>query len=108
MRSRLDAELVANLMNEVWARLDIVITERGGRMDEHMRCGDRRVGDERGRGGRCRGAVRTGLALQETLEAFVAQAGSPRVAIRVGHKYADQRSSAPRARPRSGRPWATR
>ena len=36
MSSRLDAEVVAGVMNELWARLDAVITDHGGRIDKHI------------------------------------------------------------------------
>jgi class 3 adenylate cyclase/tetratricopeptide (TPR) repeat protein len=36
MSSDLDAEVVAGLMNELWSRLDSVITEHGGHIDKHI------------------------------------------------------------------------
>jgi class 3 adenylate cyclase len=36
MSSRFDAEVVANVMNELWADLDALIVEHGGRVDKHI------------------------------------------------------------------------
>ena len=36
MSSRLDAELVADVMNELWSRLDTVIAAHGGHVDKHI------------------------------------------------------------------------
>jgi class 3 adenylate cyclase len=82
MSSRLDAELVAARMNELWARLDAVITDHGGRVDKHI--GDAVMAvwgvastseDDPER------AVRAGLALQAELHRW----SSPdELALRVG------------------------
>jgi class 3 adenylate cyclase/tetratricopeptide (TPR) repeat protein len=36
MSERMDPELVANLMNDIWARLDVVVAKHGGRIDKHI------------------------------------------------------------------------
>ena len=36
MSSRLDAEVVADVMNELWAELDAIIVELGGKVDKHI------------------------------------------------------------------------
>jgi class 3 adenylate cyclase/tetratricopeptide (TPR) repeat protein len=82
MSERMDAELVADMMNEIWARLDVVIKEHGGRIDKHI--GDAVMavwGAEGAAEDDPERAVRTGLALQETLAAFADKA---KVGMRVG------------------------
>lgn len=68
MSSRLDAEVVAGVMNEMWQRLDAIITDHGGRVDKHI--GDAVMAvwgaattaeDDPER------AVRAGLAMQDEL-----------------------------------------
>jgi class 3 adenylate cyclase/tetratricopeptide (TPR) repeat protein len=81
MSERLDAEIVASIMNELWARLDRVITDLGGQIDKHI--GDAVMAvwgvastqeDDPER------AVRAGLAIQEEL----VRRGADGVAMRVG------------------------
>ncbi len=84
MSERLDAELVADVVNDIWARLDRVIADHGGRIDKHI--GDAVMavwGTEVAREDDPEQAVRAGLALQETLAVFSAETGN-RVAMRVG------------------------
>jgi class 3 adenylate cyclase/tetratricopeptide (TPR) repeat protein len=84
MSEKLDAELVAATMNEIWARLDVVITDHGGRIDKHI--GDAIMavwGAESTHEDDPERAVRAGLALQEQLASFAAEAGVD-VAMRVG------------------------
>jgi class 3 adenylate cyclase len=90
MSERMDAELVAGLMNAVWSRLDLVVTEHGGRVDKHI--GDAvmavwgAVGTHEDDPER---AVRAGLALQVELAEFNANANANvaeavTLAMRVG------------------------
>jgi class 3 adenylate cyclase/tetratricopeptide (TPR) repeat protein len=84
MSDQMDAELVSTLMNEIWARLDVVITGHAGRIDKHI--GDAVMavwGAESTREDDPEQAVRAGLALQEALAAFRAEVAVP-VAMRVG------------------------
>jgi class 3 adenylate cyclase/tetratricopeptide (TPR) repeat protein len=80
--SRLDAEVVAGVMNDLWSRLDKVITDHGGRIDKHI--GDAVMAvwgvaataeDDPER------AVRAGLAMQLELQR---QDSGDRLAMRVG------------------------
>jgi class 3 adenylate cyclase/tetratricopeptide (TPR) repeat protein len=82
MSSRLDAEVVASVMNELWSRLDQIVVEHGGRIDKHI--GDAVMAvwgasstaeDDPER------AVRAGLAMQHEL---VWHGSGDRVAMRVG------------------------
>ena len=82
MSSQLDAEVVAGVMNELWSRLDAVISEHGGRVDKHI--GDAVMAlwgavttqeDDPER------AVRAGLAMQEELGR---RGAGDRLAMRVG------------------------
>jgi class 3 adenylate cyclase len=82
MSSRLDPELVAARMNELWSRLDSVITDHGGRVDKHI--GDAVMAvwgaastseDDPER------AVRAGLALQAELHV---RSSGDELALRVG------------------------
>ena len=85
MSSRADPEAVASVMNELWARLDTVIADHGGRVDKHI--GDAVMAvwgvtsteeDDPER------AVRAGLAMQEELE----RSGSRRPGRDAGrHQY---------------------
>ncbi len=84
MSEHMDAELVSEMMNDIWARLDVVVTEHGGRIDKHI--GDAVMavwGAEATREDDPERAVRAGLALQEELAVFRSQA-SLQVAMRVG------------------------
>ena len=65
MSERMDAELVSAMMNDIWARLDLVVTEHGGRIDKHI--GDAVMavwGAEGTQEDDPERAVRAGLALQ--------------------------------------------
>ncbi len=82
MASRLDAELVAAKMNELWSHLDAVIADHGGRVDKHI--GDAVMAvwgvastseDDPER------AVRAGLALQAELRLW---SSGDELALRVG------------------------
>ncbi len=84
MSERMDAELVAGMMNDIWARFDLVVTEHGGRVDKHI--GDAVMavwGAEGTHEDDPERAVRAGLSLQSELAAFNAHAGVA-LAMRVG------------------------
>jgi tetratricopeptide (TPR) repeat protein len=71
-------------MNEIWARLDVVVTAHGGRIDKHI--GDAVMavwGADTTREDDPERAVRAGLDLQQALTAFAEEAGVE-VAMRVG------------------------
>ena len=84
MSSALDAEVVADVMNELWARLDTIVTDHGGRVDKHIgdarrwRCGARVSTDEDDP----ERAVRAGLAMQSELASGTG--GHDGLAMRVG------------------------
>ena len=80
----MDAELVSDLMNGLWARLDVVVTDHGGRIDKHI--GDAVMavwGAESSLEDDPERAVLAGLALQEALARFRAEAGI-QLAMRIG------------------------
>ncbi len=84
MSERLDAELVADAMNELWTRLDAVVTTHGGRIDKHI--GDALMavwGAERVREDDPEQAVSAGLELQRVVAALRAETGLE-LALRVG------------------------
>jgi class 3 adenylate cyclase/tetratricopeptide (TPR) repeat protein len=84
MAEGMDAELVANVMNDIWARLDIVVTQLGGRIDKHI--GDALMavwGADTAKEDDAERAVHAGLALQQALTAFAAEVGIE-VAMRIG------------------------
>ena len=84
MSEHMDAELVSAMMNDIWTRLDVVVTSHGGRIDKHI--GDALMavwGADGTREDDPERAVRAGLALQERLAAFTAESGM-NVAMRVG------------------------
>ena len=84
LSERLDHEVLADLMNELWGRLDTVITELGGRIDKHM--GDAVMGVwgvEATREDDPERAVRAALLLQEAVADFRAESGHD-VRLRVG------------------------
>ena len=69
MSSRLDAELVAELMNELWSRLDAIVADHGGRVDKHI--GDAVMavwGAAATQESDPERAVRAALAMQEELD----------------------------------------
>ena len=79
-----DAEIVSNLMNEVWSRLDHIVTSFGGRIDKHI--GDAVMavwGAELSNENDPEQAVRAGLALQRAVVDFNASTGRSLV-MRVG------------------------
>ena len=79
-----DAEIVSDLMNEVWSRLDHIITSFGGRIDKHI--GDAVMalwGAELSNENDPEQAVRAGLALQRAVVDFNASTGRSLV-MRVG------------------------
>ena len=80
----LDPEVVADMMNNVWDRLDSIITEHGGRIDKHI--GDAVMavwGAEVSREDDPERAVRAALALQQALGTTGA-ATDRRLTMRVG------------------------
>ena len=84
MSEQLDAEVVAEVMNELWRRLDAVITDHGGRIDKHLGDGVMAVwGAVHVREDDPAQAVRAGLGLQRALEELGAGAGAS-ITMRVG------------------------
>jgi class 3 adenylate cyclase/tetratricopeptide (TPR) repeat protein len=84
MSEQLDAELVADAMNELWSRLDAVITGHGGRIDKHI--GDAVMavwGADQVREDDPERAVSAGLELHRVLAARRADTGVA-LAMRVG------------------------
>lgn len=84
MSESLDPEIVAELMNSLWARLDMVVVHHGGRVDKHI--GDALMavwGAEATAEDDAERTVRAALALQFELEQFRISSGRD-VAIRVG------------------------
>jgi class 3 adenylate cyclase/tetratricopeptide (TPR) repeat protein len=79
-----DAELVMDLMNSLWERLDAVVVEHGGRIDKHI--GDALMaiwGTEVAQEDDAECAVRAALELQDALAAF-RTTGEDQLAMRVG------------------------
>ena len=79
-----DPELVMDLMNALWARLDAVVIEHGGSVDKHI--GDALMavwGADVTREDDPECAVRAALGLQEAIAAFDASSGDD-VSMRVG------------------------
>ncbi len=84
MSERMDAELVAGMMNDIWARFDLVVEEHRGRVDKHL--GDAVMavwGAEGTQEDDPERAVRAGLSLQSELDEFNAHTGVA-LAMRVG------------------------
>lgn len=80
----MDAEVVAEVMNDLWAGVDRVILDHGGRIDKHI--GDAVMavwGAEVAHEDDPERAVRAALAMHEAIEAFRATHRAP-LAIRVG------------------------
>src|SRR5207342_1605181 len=80
----LDPEILAGLMNDLWDRLDAIVTGFGGRVDKHM--GDAVMalwGAKAAHEDDMERAVRAGLALQQALAGFDEES-SHRLAMRVG------------------------
>ena len=68
MSEHRDAELVMDIMNSLWARLDVVVVEHGGRVDKHI--GDALMaiwGTDVAREDDAERAVRAALGLQDAL-----------------------------------------
>jgi class 3 adenylate cyclase len=87
----MDAEVVAGIMNDLWALVDAAITDHGGRIDKHI--GDAVMalwGAEAAREDDPERAVRGALAMQAAIEEFCATApgahgGAPlQLAMRIG------------------------
>ncbi|MBI4771595.1 MAG: AAA family ATPase [Chloroflexi bacterium] len=84
----LDPEEVGDLLSRLWARLDAVVVEHGGRVDKHL--GDSLMavwGAPRAVEGDTERAVSCGLALQAALEALNRESfheGETRLRLRVG------------------------
>lgn len=84
MSESLDPEVVAELMNTLWARLDQVVVDHGGRVDKHI--GDALMavwGVEVTAEDDAERAVRAALVLQSEVEQFRISSGRD-LAIRVG------------------------
>ena len=84
MSESLDAEVVAEMMNELWERLDKVVVDHGGRVDKHI--GDALMavwGAEATAEDDAEQAVRAGLGLQSELEQFRLASGRD-LGMRVG------------------------
>ena len=82
-----DAELVMDLMNALWQRLDTVVVQHGGRVDKHI--GDALMatwGTDVAREDDPERAVRTALGLQRALAEFRATTGDD-LAMRVGRQH---------------------
>jgi class 3 adenylate cyclase/tetratricopeptide (TPR) repeat protein len=80
----MDAEVVAEVMNDLWAGVDQVILDHGGRIDKHI--GDAVMavwGAEAAREDDPERAVRAALAMQAAIDAFCASHHAP-LAMRVG------------------------
>ena len=88
LSERMDAELVAGLMNDLWAVVDGAIEQRGGQVDKHI--GDAVMGVW-GWGGTREDdperAVRAALDLRDAFQAFAsAQRAADRCADRREHR----------------------
>ena len=84
MSESLDPEIVAELMNELWTRLDRVVIDRGGRVDKHI--GDALMaawGVESTAEDDAERAVRAALALQSEIAEFRVSSGRD-LAMRIG------------------------
>ena len=103
----LDPEILAGLMNDLWDRLDAIVTGFGGRVDKHM--GDAVMalwGADAAHEDDVERAVRAGLALQEALAGFARKRAT---ASPCGWGSTPARRwSVWWAPPPSRRPWATR
>jgi class 3 adenylate cyclase/tetratricopeptide (TPR) repeat protein len=80
----MDVEIVAGIMNDLWALVDIAITGHGGRIDKHI--GDAVMalwGAETAREDDPEMAVRGALAMQEAVAEFCETHSAP-LALRVG------------------------
>lgn len=84
MSETLDAELVAGIMNDLWAEVDRTITDQGGRIDKHI--GDAVMalwGADTAREDDPERAVRAALAMQAAVASFCATHNVP-LALRIG------------------------
>ena len=80
----MDAELVADVMNDLWALVDQAIIDHGGRIDKHI--GDAVMalwGTEAAREDDPEQAIRAALAMQAAVDAFCTTHSVP-LAIRIG------------------------
>jgi class 3 adenylate cyclase len=80
----MDAEVVAGIMNDLWALVDRAITDHGGRIDKHI--GDAVMalwGAETAREDDPEMAVRGALAMQAAIDEFCTTHSVP-LAMRVG------------------------
>jgi class 3 adenylate cyclase len=103
MSERLDAEVVASMTNQLWARLDRVITDLGGQVDKHIGDAVMAVGGASTQEDDPERAVRTALAMQEEL----VRRGGDGVAMRVGintGRCTSARLGRPESSPRSATP----
>ena len=84
MSETLDAEVVAGVMNDLWAAVDTAITEQGGYIDKHI--GDAVMalwGAETAREDDPERAVRAALAMQAAINTFCTTHRVP-LAMRIG------------------------
>ena len=84
LSDKMDAEEVGDTMNELWRRLDVVITAHGGRIDKHI--GDAVMalwGVDKASEDDPERSIRAALKMQEELAAFRAQ-WPVAVAMRIG------------------------
>ncbi len=80
----MDAELVAEVMNDLWATVDQAITDHGGHIDKHI--GDAVMAlwsTKAAREDDPEQAIRAALAMQAAVDAFCANHAVP-LAIRIG------------------------
>lgn len=86
MSEKLDAEEVSTTMNDLWARLDGAILNRGGRIDKHI--GDAVMalfGTPTAREDDPERAIRAALDMQAALSTFLLdETGQPRLRMRIG------------------------
>ena len=107
MAETMDAELVAEVMNGLWALIDRAITDHGGRVDKHI--GDAVMalwGTEVAREDDPERAIRAALAMQSAVDAYRATHPCrwPSASASIPARCCWGRWAAPR----SSRPWATR
>ena len=84
MSERLDAEVIAGLMNELWDDVDSVVVDHGGRLDKHI--GDAVMGvwgADIAREDDPERAIRAALRIREAFEAFTARHDVD-IGIRIG------------------------
>ncbi len=84
LSEKLDAEVMAGIMNDLWSMVDAAVTEHGGRIDKHI--GDAVMalwGAETAREDDPERAVRGALAMQGAVKAFCESHSAP-LAMRIG------------------------